>query len=187
MMIPGEIEKRGSLFAARLEPIGAYAQGKTREAACAALASTILEHAADYGPLEGLKVNVADDGDATLYITSNDPTRLIALLLRRQREFQDMSLADVTSAMGAKSRNGWAQYEQGRTDPSISKLQEMLAVVAPELTIAIIPRTASVIPRWNKADVDAEIDKLLEDPSPANVAALRAKHAPAKRKTKVAR
>jgi transcriptional regulator with XRE-family HTH domain len=177
MMIHGEIEHSGSMYGAVLEPLAMYGQGKTREAACTMLATTILEHVADHGPLDGFEVEVTDDGEATIYVTSNDPARLTALLLRRLRELHELSLADVTKAMNARSRNGWAQYEHGRIDPSLGKLQEMLAVVAPELTLAIIPRTARVIPRWDEeADDLAELDRVLQDPSPANVAALRARH-----------
>jgi transcriptional regulator with XRE-family HTH domain len=184
VMIPGEIERKGSWYAALLEPLAAYGQGRTRDAACKALGKSVVEYAADFAPLEGFEVEVEDDGESTIYVTSNDATRLVALLLRRQRELQDMSLADVTRVMGAKSRNGWAQYEQGRSDPSVGKLEEMLAVVAPDLTIAIIPRTARVIPRWD-ADDSADVDALLASASPTKAAALKAKQAGSKRATKL--
>lgn len=175
MIIPGEIEKRGSIFAAMLEPLGAYGQGKSRRSAIAALAAAIAEHAADYGPLEGFKVTITEDGASTLYVTANDPARLLSLLLRRQRELNDLSLAKVTSAMGAKSRNGWAQYEHGSCEPSIRKLQEMLSVVAPDLTVAIIPRTAQVLPRYDDVDEADEIERMIADPSSRNVEALHSK------------
>ena len=181
MIIHGEIEEKDGRYAALLEPLGIYAQGATRAAACAALARTILELAADYGPLRGFKVDVSDDGKSTAYVTSSDPARLIALLLRRQRELHGMSLADVAIAMGAKSRNGFAQYEQARFEPSISKLEEMLAAIAPELVVAIVPRTARVLPRWDEEAGDtAELDRVLEDPTPENIEALRRASRPLK-------
>jgi transcriptional regulator with XRE-family HTH domain len=181
MIIHGEIEEKDGRYAALLEPLGIYAQGATRAAACAALARTILELAADYGPLRGFKVDVSDDGKSTAYVTSSDPARLIALLLRRQRELHGMSLADVAIAMGAKSRNGFAQYEQARFEPSISKLDEMLAAIAPELVVAIVPRTARVLPRWDEEAGDtAELDRVLEDPTPENIEALRRASRPLK-------
>jgi transcriptional regulator with XRE-family HTH domain len=177
MLIHGEIEGERSMYGAMLEPLAMYGQGKTRRAACTMLAAVIVQHMADLGPLDGFDVEVRDDGEATVYVTSNDPARFTALILRRLRDLHELSLADVTKAMNAKSRNGWAQYELGRIDPSLGKLQEMLAVVAPELVLAIVPRTARVIPRWDEEmDDAAELDRLIEDPSPANVAALRAKY-----------
>jgi len=178
MVLPGEIREGGVRYAASLEWFGAYAFGNSRDAACAALASTIRERAEETGPLKGFEIEVTDDGEQTLYVTSNDPARLTAMLLRYLRSWCDLSLAEIAKAMNARSRNGWAQYERGRIDPSLSKLQEMLEVVAPELMLAIIPRSARVIPRWDEeADDAAELSALMADPSPANVAALRAKGA----------
>nr|MBA3539884.1 helix-turn-helix domain-containing protein [Deltaproteobacteria bacterium] len=155
--------------------LGAFGQGKTRRAACDMLARVILEVAAEHRPLDGFKVTVVDDGEGTIYVTSNDPVRLTAMLLRCQREEREMSLADVAQRMGGAARSAYAQYEQGRREPSIGKLQELLAAVAPELTLAIIPRTARVIPRHEAVDDDQEMEALLRDPIPANAAAFRAK------------
>jgi len=122
-----------------------------------------------------------------LYVTSPDTPRLIALLLRRQRNQRGMSLAAAAAAVGTKSRNGIAQYEQGRIDLSVSKLSELLGTVGPELVLAVIPRTARVVPRWDEdADDAEEIKGLLENPSRADVQALRAKHAKTKRRSRAA-
>jgi transcriptional regulator with XRE-family HTH domain len=173
MVIPGEIDKEGGHYGAMLEVIGAYGQGRTRRAACDSLAQAIRDFAAYYGPLDGFDVQITDDGEATLYVTANDPVRMVALLLRHQRELHELSLADVAKEMGNKSRNGFAQYESGRSEPSITKLQELLNAVAPELMVSIIPRTARVIPRWDEEmENAAEIDAVMRDPSPANIAAL---------------
>lgn len=53
LTITGEILKEGAYYAAMLEQLGAYAQGKTRAAARQALASTILAHASDVGLTDG--------------------------------------------------------------------------------------------------------------------------------------
>jgi transcriptional regulator with XRE-family HTH domain/predicted RNase H-like HicB family nuclease len=191
MMIPGEIRRTGSYYAAMVEVLGAYAQGTTRESACTSLAITVQEIATDHRPLEGFQVTVTDDGDATLYLTSNDAGRLIATLLRCQRELHDMSLADVAEATGARSRNGYAQYEQGRADPSITKLQDLLDAVAPDLAVAIVPRTARVIPRWDEEADDAiEVEAIMRDPSEANIRAFVARRrlaAPKRKATRAAR
>lgn len=185
LTITGEILKEGAYYSAMLEQLGAYAQGKTRAATRQALASAILAHASDIGLADGFTVEVTDDGETTLYVTSPDTLRLVALLLRRQRDLRGMSLADATAAVGAKSRNGIAQYEQGRIDLSVSKLGELLGALGPGLVLAVIPRTARVIPRWDEEADDAEeIKRLIENPSRANVQALRTKHAAATTKNK---
>jgi transcriptional regulator with XRE-family HTH domain len=187
LTITGEILREGAYYSAMLEQLGAYAQGKTRAAARQALVTTILAHASDVGLADGFSVEVTDDGEGTLYVTSPDTPRLIALLLRRQRDLRGMSLAAAAAAVGTKSRNGIAQYEQGRIDLSVSKLSELLGAVGPELILAVIPRTARVVPRWDEEADDAEeIKRLLENPSRATVQALRTKHARTKRRPRAA-
>jgi transcriptional regulator with XRE-family HTH domain len=185
MVIPGEIEGEESLWGATVEAFGAYAVADSREAACESLATTVAELGDFYG-IAGLEVTVTHDGEATLYLTANDSRRLLALLLRCQRSTNAMSLADATAELGAKSRNSYAQYEQGTIDPSITKLQELLDAVGPDFVVAVIPRTARVIPRWHEemgADVIAAIDAALLDPSEENIAALQATgRPPTKRK-----
>ncbi|MCJ7588955.1 MAG: helix-turn-helix transcriptional regulator [Candidatus Aminicenantes bacterium] len=40
-----------------------------------------------------------------------------------------MSLAEVAARLGAKSINGYARYEQGRSIPSVRKLSQLYAAV----------------------------------------------------------
>jgi hypothetical protein len=150
VLLPGEIVEADSSFSASVASLGAHGAGPTRRAACDALAANVLEIAASQHPLDGFEVDVTEDGESTVYVTSNDPARLVSLLLRHQRTAHGMSLADVADTVGAKSKNSYATYEQGRTEPSIGKLQELLVVVAPEYRLAIIPRTAAVIPRHDE-------------------------------------
>ena len=174
MVITGDISYEDSWWGASVTQLGAHAMGTTREGVKKALATTISEIAAHYPALEGLKVEIDDDGENTLMVSSPDPARLTALLIRHQRDEMAMSLAEVAKATGAKSRNGWAQYEQGLHEPSPSKLQSMLDAVDSGLVVAVIPRTARVLPREDLTG-RAELERMIEDPSPENIAAVRAK------------
>ncbi len=150
--------------------LGVTGSGATRRSALAKLALGVEELVEYYMPSRSsFEVTVEDDGESTIFVSANDTTRLIALLLRDQRGQLGMSLAEVAEEAGAKSRNGYAQYEQGKVMPTLSKLQEMLDIVAPELVLAIIPRTARVLPR--EEEIEPEFDRLVEDPSPTNLAA----------------
>jgi transcriptional regulator with XRE-family HTH domain len=55
----------------------------------------------------------------------------VALLLRRQREKSGLTLAQVAARLRQKSRNAYARYERGDAVPTIEKLEELLAAVAP--------------------------------------------------------
>lgn len=52
---------------------------------------------------------------------------------------QSVSLADVATRIGAKSRNADARYEQGTAFPTITKLAELFRAVDPdhELTLTV--------------------------------------------------
>jgi transcriptional regulator with XRE-family HTH domain len=65
-----------------------------------------------------------------------------------------LSLAEVARVTRAKSRNGWAQYERGVHEPSPSKLQSMLDAVDSGLIVAVIPRTARVLPREDQTGME---------------------------------
>ena len=48
-----------------------------------------------------------------------------------------LSLAQVAERLGMKSRNTYARYEQGRSVPSVEKLNELLNAVCPQRDIVI--------------------------------------------------
>jgi transcriptional regulator with XRE-family HTH domain len=171
MMIPGEIIHDGGWYTVTVDALGADTQGRSRKAACRALADLISDYAADYG-FANLVVDVVDGGTDTLFVTADDPAKLIALMLRRLRDASSLSLAEVTGEMRAKSRNDWAQYEQGKHVPSIAKLQQMLDAVGSQLVVTVVPRTAQVIPP--PEELDPAIEAVIADPSSANLEALKA-------------
>jgi transcriptional regulator with XRE-family HTH domain len=52
-------------------------------------------------------------------------------MLRRLRSRAGLTLAQMAERLDAKSLNAWARYEQGRAVPTIVKLTELFAAVAP--------------------------------------------------------
>jgi transcriptional regulator with XRE-family HTH domain len=64
-------------------------------------------------------------------------------MLRRQREKHGLSLAEVARRLGARSKTAYARYEQGRSVPTVEKLFELLAAVAPgeEFVLQQSPRS----------------------------------------------
>jgi len=69
----------------------------------------------------------------SLFIESNDPKKLIGLILKRQRHRKKLKLEDVAALLGAKSLNEYAQYEQGKHLPSLEKFEKLLQAINPEL------------------------------------------------------
>ncbi|HEY5565839.1 MAG TPA: helix-turn-helix transcriptional regulator [Gammaproteobacteria bacterium] len=70
-------------------------------------------------------------------IGSDDSRTMISLLLRRQRHKSGLSLTQVAQRLGARSRNAYARYEQGRSVPTVEKLDQLLKAIAPEREIVV--------------------------------------------------
>ena len=65
--------------------------------------------------------------DGVLEIGSNDNKVMIGLLLKRQRQLNNLTVQEMAERLGSSSKNAYARYEQGKTLPSIDKLQELLS------------------------------------------------------------
>jgi DNA-binding transcriptional regulator YiaG len=70
-------------------------------------------------------------------VIAGDTAAMISLLLRRQRQKSGLSLADAAVRLGASSRNAYARYEQGRTVPTVAKLDELLKAIAPDRDLLV--------------------------------------------------
>lgn len=50
----------------------------------------------------------------------------------------------VAKLLGASSRNAYASYEQGRTEPTLRKYRELLCAVVPEMALIIGARPGAI-------------------------------------------
>ncbi len=64
-------------------------------------------------------------------IGANHGTFLIALMLKRQREAHRLTLQEVARRLGQKSANAYARYEQGKSVPTVAKLNELMRAIDP--------------------------------------------------------
>jgi DNA-binding XRE family transcriptional regulator len=140
-MLIGRIAKaQGSLWSAEVAAIGAFTQGTSRKDAASMLAE-VIELMIDR---PGFKVTVTevgeDSGAVAVLVDATEPSLLAAQVLKYQREVHGLSLADVARLLGASSRNAYASYEQGRTEPTLGKFRELLMAVAPDMALTVGPR-----------------------------------------------
>lgn len=70
-------------------------------------------------------------------IEANDPKKLIALILKQQRYRKKLTLEEVAQHLNAKSINEYAQYEQGKHQPSFEKFAQLLQAIDPNLAPVI--------------------------------------------------
>ena len=133
MKIKGTVWKDGRWWLIEFPLLDAMTQGKTRKEALAMGADWVESdmNRSDF------KAEVTYEGHGVVSLTCNDDTALIALVLRQQREKSGLTLEQVAERLGSSSVNAYARYEQGKTRPSLEKLDELLHAVDGELALSI--------------------------------------------------
>jgi hypothetical protein len=82
---------------------------------------------------KGFRVEVRLQGRRRCWVRSNDDARLVALMLRRLRAREGLSVREVAARLGSKSPNAYAQYETGRVAPSLDTLTRLVSALNPSL------------------------------------------------------
>ena len=125
MRLEGRVWKSGRQWLIEVPMLDLVTQGRSRKDALSQLADAI-ESLVDQ---PGFSVAVFHPAGDRIEVAASSSTILVALLLRRQREAQGLSLAEVSKRLGQTSRNAYARYEQGKAVPTLDKLQRLLSVV----------------------------------------------------------
>lgn len=128
MRFRGAVTKHGKHWLAEVSVFAALTQGRTRREALGMIADWFGTMA----KRDDLSISIQLIGDSEFEVTSDDTRAMISLLLRRQREQSGLSLAEAADRLGAKSRNAYARYEQGRSLPTIEQLDRLVRAVAPD-------------------------------------------------------
>ena len=139
MRFSGSIYKDGKFWLAEIPILDLMTQGRTKKETYE-MVSDMLESLVNK---DDFKVKVYKGKKDSFEVGSSEPKHMVSLLLQRKRELSGLSLAQVASKLGMKSRNTYARYEQGRSVPSVEKLNELLNAVCPQRDIVI---TESKIP-----------------------------------------
>ena len=132
-MFDGRVWKQGKVWLVEIPALDIMTQGRSRKNALFMIKDAI-EMLVDE---KGFEVKViTGDRENEFIIYANDVVPLISLLLKQQRAKRGLSLADMQERLHAKSRNAYAQYEQGRSVPSIQKLIEFLGAMGETLFLS---------------------------------------------------
>ena len=139
MLFEGRIAKKGRFWLIEVPILDVLTQGRSRREAFAMLADAIESLV----NRRGFRVTVHARAAVDLEVEASDTAAIVALMLKRQREKHGLSLADVARRLGQSSRNAYARYEQGRSIPTVDKLNELLRCVAPESPLVLRQRPAA--------------------------------------------
>jgi hypothetical protein len=131
MRFPGRIKKEGGFWMVEIPAFDASTQGRTKREAFA-MAGDLIETMAG---VKGFHAAVYPTGGDTFELGANRIGVLLALLLRRQRERHGLTLAEAAERLGQRSKNAYARYEQGKTMPTVEKLEQLLNAIAPDQKI----------------------------------------------------
>lgn len=131
MRFPGRIKKSGRLWDVDIPAFDGFTQGRTKREALA-MAADLIETMAG---ARDFRVTIYPTGAETFELGANRLGVLLALLLRRQRERHGLTLADAAKRLGQRSKNAYARYEQGKSMPTVEKLEQLLKAIAPDQKI----------------------------------------------------
>lgn len=108
-------------------------QGRTRKEAYQ-MACSVVE---DVVGKAGFKVDLEMKKDDHFTVGSDNAAELVALMLRRQRAKQGLSLMEVAERMGSKSPNAFGAYEQGKREPTVSTLEKLVRILDPKSSLTL--------------------------------------------------
>lgn len=126
MRLEGRVWKDKKHWLVEVPMLDVMTQGRTRKEALEMLADAV-------GSLvnrQGFKLDVHAGAGQAVDVGANDVAALTALLLRRQREMRGLSLADASRLLNQSSRNAYARYEQGKSVPTVEKLDHLLTALS---------------------------------------------------------
>lgn len=125
-MFNGKLWKEDKFWLIEIPALDVMTQGKSKKNALFMIKNAIEELVDE----KGFKVKVVPAENKNEFIIyANDVAPLVALMLKRQRTKKGLSLADMQERLHTKSRNAYAQYEQGRSVPTVEKLVEFLGAM----------------------------------------------------------
>lgn len=133
MRFAGKIYKDGKFWLAEIPILDLMTQGRTKKEAYLMVAD-MIESIIDK---ESFKVKVYKRQKDTFEIGSEESKHMIGLLLKRKREISGLSLSQVATRLGMSSRNAYARYEQGKSIPTVEKLNKLFYAVSPSTDLVI--------------------------------------------------
>lgn len=122
-MFNGKVLKKDKFWLVEIPALNVVTQGRSKKNALFMIKDAIEELVNE----KSFRIKVVPTENKNEFVIyANDVAPLVALMLKRQRAKNGLSLADMQERLHAKSRNAYAQYEQGKSVPSVQKFVEFL-------------------------------------------------------------
>ncbi len=125
MKLEGKVFKDGKYWISEIEMLDLCTFGTNKKDAAVMMADAIEELIDN----EDFHAEVDSQEDNIFTIRTNDDSKVISLILKRQRTKRNLSIADVAKRIGSSSRNGYARYERTSTKISFAKFIELYKAI----------------------------------------------------------
>ena len=125
MLFDAKIYKDGKFWLAEIPTLDAMTQGRTKAKAIAMLKDWVKSS------VDGVDVKIHETLGGGFVVVTDDSMEMFAFLLQRQRLKAGLTVRQVAHKLGFKSHNGYAQYERGQHELSLSQLQKFLTAISP--------------------------------------------------------
>lgn len=132
MVLEGKIWKDKKHWLIEVPALDIMTQGYSRHEAFSMLRNAI----ALLCDQKGFRLSIRSYDQNTFVVGAKNEKALLALMLKRQRAKHNLSIAGMAEKLHVKSKNTYAQYEQGRNQPSFGKVQEFLTAMNPKAVFA---------------------------------------------------
>lgn len=120
-------DKESRYWLAEVPLLDIMTQGTSKNNACRMIADAIESLI----NREEFRAEVRPLGGGLFTVGANQGTLLIALMLKRQREAHRLTLQEMARRLGQKSVNAYARYEQGKSVPTVEKLNQLMRAIDP--------------------------------------------------------
>ena len=142
MRIDGNIRQEKDGWVVEVPILGVFTQGDSMEEALEMArdaAGLMLEEHTD-GKVTERDVKAIQGETGAFELETSATKALTTLILRQVRSMKKISQAELAALMGASSRNAVGQYEEGKSEPGLGKLQEILGAMGYELKLSLVPK-----------------------------------------------
>lgn len=131
----GKLLKEGKYWAVCVPALDVYTQGKSQKDALAMIREAV-ELMVDRKKF-AVSVDPLPDNQFALRAKKPDDDKyLIALMLKNQRAKYGLTLQEVADRLGV-SKNAYAQYEQARAVPSLTKVEEFIYAMSHHVHVVL--------------------------------------------------
>ncbi|MFA4973088.1 MAG: helix-turn-helix domain-containing protein [bacterium] len=131
----GYVWREGSHWPVEVPALDVITQGRSKKDAYSMIKEAI-ELLVDRKGFEIMVVPIDADRFVLRAKRTEDDALLIALLLKQQRAKYGLSTSELAQRLGI-TKHAYAQYEQARSLPSLTKIQEFLAAMDKDAVFAV--------------------------------------------------